>query len=293
MFIFCSYCGRENKETSDFCCGCKNILFGGFLPADKILKKRYRIISLIKSGGMGAIYKATDNDTELTCAVKELLPPFGDEVEQEKVFLWFQREALILSKLAHPNLPSVMDFFINGVRYYLVMEFIEGEDLQTKLFREGRPGFSEKEVIKWMSQVMEVLSYLHNQEPPIIYRDIKPSNIMLKKDGEIKLIDFGLARVIHQKSKTQTIIGTTGYAPLEQLQGKADTRSDIYSLGATMHHLLTGKIPEPFHFKFEPVRNMAPEISTGLENIVMKAVANIPSKRFASAKEMLEALEKI
>ena len=254
MLIFCCQCGKENPDTSDFCSRCKSILFGGFIPEGKVLKERYKVISLVKSGGMGAVYKASDIKFDRFCAIKELLPPFGDREEQEQVFEWFCREAEILSNLSHPNLPGVVDFFMRGVRYYMVMDFVDGRDLDSILMREGSPGLPEKKVVPWAKQILSVLSYLHSREPSIIYRDLKPSNIMLRNDGQIILIDFGVARTIHKKSKTQTIIGTSGYTPLEQLQGKAEFRSDIYALGVTIHHLLTGIMPEAFTFRFKTLK---------------------------------------
>ncbi|MEQ8191057.1 MAG: protein kinase [Candidatus Eremiobacterota bacterium] len=262
----------------------------GPLGEETLLENRYKIIGLIKSGGMGALYRALDMRLESTCAVKELLPFYGRKEEQEEAKKWFKREAAILASLDHPNLPKVSDYFISNNRYYIVMDFIEGDNLKTIVDKTGEKGLEAEKVIKWSKDILKILDYLHTQNPPVIYRDIKPSNIMIHRDGRAILIDFGIARVIDRDSNTEkTVIGTEGYCPVEQYRGKVEARSDIYALGATMHHLLTGLPPVPF--KFEPLREIIPEISPEVEEIVMKSLKEKPQDRFASAKDMLIALD--
>ncbi len=263
----------------------------GPLREETILENRYKIMGLIKSGGMGALYRASDMRLDCICAVKELLPFYGKKEEQEEAKKWFKREAAILAKLDHPNLPKVSDYFISNNRYYIVMDFIEGDNLKTIVDKE-ETGLEPEKVIKWSKDILKILDYLHTQNPPVIYRDIKPSNIMIHRDGRAILIDFGIARVIEKDSTTEkTIIGTEGYSPVEQYRGKVEARSDIYALGATMHHLLTGLPPVPF--KFEPLREIRPEISPELEEIVMKALKEKLQDRFASARDMLVALNSL
>ena len=263
----------------------------GPLREETILENRYKIMGLIKSGGMGALYRASDMRLDCICAVKELLPFYGKKEEQEEAKKWFKREAAILAKLDHPNLPKVSDYFISNNRYYIVMDFIEGDNLKTIVDKE-ETGLATEKVIKWSKDILKILDYLHTQNPPVIYRDIKPSNIMIHRDGRAILIDFGIARVIEKDSTTEkTIIGTEGYSPVEQYRGKVEARSDIYALGATMHHLLTGLPPVPF--KFEPLREIRPEISPKLEEIVMKALKEKVQDRFATAKDMLFALDSL
>ncbi|MEW6040983.1 MAG: serine/threonine-protein kinase [Elusimicrobiota bacterium] len=294
MSIFCSKCGESNKDSAKFCCGCGGGLItasssSGPLTPGTLLENRYKITTLIKTGGMGAVYKANDKKFDNICAVKEFLPPFGNPQEQQQAAVWFQREARILNKMDHPNLPKVSDYFVNNGRYYLVMNFIDGQDLETKLSCEGKPGLPFDKVVEWSKQVLQVLDYLHSQNPPIVYRDIKPGNIMLHKDGRIMLIDFGIARSISQDSQTKkTVIGTSGYAPAEQCRGNAEPRSDLYALGATMHHLITGI--EPLPFRFDPLINIIPSIASNLNDIVMKALKDNVNERFSSAKEMFEKL---
>jgi len=292
MITFCSNCGNQNNETASLCTCCKNPLNlnpVGPLPEGAVLENRYTIVNLIKIGGMGAVYKAKNNKLDSICAIKELLPPYGTLERHSRVTEWFKREAKLMAGLDHPNLPGVFDYFVSNGRYYLVMTFIEGEDLECKLEKEGNPGLPSEKVLAWAKEIAGVLSYLHNQNPPVIYRDMKPSNIMIHKDGRAILVDFGLARVIHHDSRSQkTAIGTTGYAPPEQWRGRAEARSDIYALGATLYHLLTGI--EPLPFRFEPLSKILPEIPPYLEMIIMKALRDNPEERFSCAEEMQKAM---
>ena len=265
MPVYCNKCGKANKDQAKFCfsCGAKmseEILPDKTLSLGSMLENRYKIQERIKKGGMGAVYKAFDTKLNCVCAVKELLPSFGSPEEKEQATDWFQRETRLLANLDHTNLPKVSDYFVtNNNRYYLVMNFIEGEDLESKLETDGNPGLKQEKVFEWATQLLIVLDYLHNQDPPIIYRDMKPANVMIHKDGRAMLIDFGIARALQQDSTTQTIIGTLLYTPLEQLQGKAEPRSDLYALGATMHHILSGIEPVPL-MGFESLKNYNPEI---------------------------------
>lgn len=262
----------------------------GPLPSGLLLNNRYKIEKLLKSGGMGAVYKATDTKFNSFCAVKELLPSYSSDEEQKEAEEWFEREAKLLAGLSHPGLPRVFDYFLISGIYYLVMDFIEGEDLFSILEREGTPGLPQEKVLEWSKEVLRVLDYLHSKNPPVLYRDMKPANIMLGKDGRIFLIDFGIAKVIRDQ-RTQTVIGTEGYASPEQCRGKAEARSDLYSLGATIHHLLTGESPVPF--KFEDPARLVPGISLPLSGVIMKALEKNPKDRFSSAKEMSQALHMI
>lgn len=265
------------------------------LKPDTILNGRYEINSLIKTGGMGSVYKARDLLLEKSpCAVKEMLQPLGDKEEQEYRIKRFQREVKILSELKHPNLPVIKDSFIEDNRYYLVMYYVKGKDLETIMESYGGRGVPEGFVIDWARQILSALDYLHNQDPPVIYRDLKPENVMIRdSDKQVILIDFGLARKINPLSdRTMTAIGTPGYAPQELFQGKPELRVDIYSLGATMHSLLTGQKPVNL-FGFKSVREINPSVTEDLDKIVMKALANHPKDRYKNTKEMKEALDRL
>ena len=290
--ITCSSCGNKNRDGAKFCKKCgfllmQPLLVSGPLPPDTVLVNRYKIINLIKTGGMGAVYKAVDFKFNNICAVKELLPPYGTQEEQKRAALWFKREGKLLNRLEHRSLPKVSDYFICNGRYYLIMNFIEGEDLEIKLQKNGK--LLEDEVVSLARQILEVLDYLHSQKPPVVYRDVKPGNIMINNEGRAILIDFGIARVVSEASKTKkTAIGTAGYAPPEQCRGKVEPRSDLYALGATMHHLLTGI--EPLPFIFEPLKKLIPSVSSELNYTVMKSLELDVENRFPSAKEMLGGL---
>lgn len=261
----------------------------GLLAPGKVLQGRYKIIKHIKVGGMGAIYRAEDTRFPgKICAVKEMLDNFISQDERDKGISDFKREANLLATLTHQNIPKVTDVFTEAGRYYLVMDYIDGEDLEKKLEDNKKP-FSEDQVVKWALQICDVLKYLHSQKPnPIIYRDMKPSNIMITKDGMIKLIDFGIAR--HFQRSGVTNVGTEGYAPREQYRGKAEPRSDIYSLGATMHHLLTNRDPKKDPFLFPPVRQFNSSLSLAIESILDKALKDDINHRYRAVDEFENVL---
>jgi len=290
MAIFCNNCGKENLDIDTHCSSCGEELdIDDSLPEGVILQKRYKIEELLKTGGMGSVYKGLDQRLNRHIAIKELLLTYNNTEEKEYAEKRFQEEAYLLSQLENYHLPTIHDYFIENGRYYLVLSYIEGVDLAQLLEIEGKPGLPEHLVIEWALQILDVLDYLHTREPPIVYRDIKPGNIMIHKDGRIILVDFGIARTIQtDKEVLYTAIGTDGYAPEEQYRGVVTPASDIYSLGVTMHHLLTGEHPVPFNLK--PVRNIAPWVSSELESIVMKAVEFEEKKRYEQARDMKSAL---
>ncbi|MEQ8225774.1 MAG: serine/threonine-protein kinase, partial [Candidatus Eremiobacterota bacterium] len=293
MPIFCNSCGSPNSDEARFCssCGSQITKVSITLTKETVLDGRYKIIELIKAGGMGAVYKAVDNRLDEPCAVKEMFSNYTTQEDQSYAEKRFYQEAKTLAKLRHINLPRVIDHFQHQGKFYLVMDFIEGEDLEAILKREGKGGLAEKRVVEYSIQILDVLAYLHNQPSPIVYRDLKPPNIMIQRnDGKIMLIDFGIARTVQPGSVTKkTSVGTEGYIAPEQYVGKPEPRSDIYSLGATMHHLLTGMEPMiPFHFT--PANKINPLITDMLNDFVMKALQMKPEDRFSTAEEMKKIL---
>jgi len=257
------------------------------LSPGSILKQRYRVSSVIGQGGMSTVYLVEDLTLENSWAMKETLDIFPDR-DKSEIISQFQKEAKILAGLSHPSLPRVIDYFTENDRHYLVEEFIKGKPSDEVLAESGR--FDEMRIIQWALQVCELLSFLHNNG--IIYRDLKPSNIMIDPSERVYLVDFGIARFFQgTRSKDTVIIGTPGYASPEHYgRGETDARSDIYSFGATLHHMLTGRDPAdtPFHFEIPYVIN--PLISAATSSIIMKCLDMDPSRRFQSAAEVKQAL---
>ena len=266
------------------------------LEQNDMLQDRYRIVQVLGGGGMGQVYLA--HDTRLAnkpCAVKELVPdPHATPDEEKRNAAQFHQEAAVLAHLSHPNLPNVSDYFDERGCFYLVMDYIKGETPEQQLLRSPK-GLPQENVVEWAIQLCDVLEYLHSQTPPVIFRDMKPANVMLTPEGEVKLIDFGVARLFDPTKRTDTLkMGTAGYAPPEQYAGQGQTtpRSDIYALGATLHELLTGENPTVHPFVFTPPRKLNSAISPSLSDAVMRAVRLDPTDRFPSAKAMRGALEK-
>jgi serine/threonine protein kinase len=245
----------------------------GPLPGGTLLQKRYLIQKLIGGGGMGVVYLAQDQRlANRPCAIKEMVDHFIDPQQRREANEYFAREADTLAQLRHPSIPAISDRFDQANRHYLVMEYVEGRNLEEEMAALGHP-LDEGVVIDIARQLCEVLSYLHSFSPPIVYRDMKPSNVMLTPKGKAMLIDFGIARLFKVASKG-TMIGTLGFAPPEQYQGQVDPRSDIYSLGATLHYVLTGRDPEKFPpFSFPPVQSLRANVSANLAGAVDRALS--------------------
>ncbi len=263
-------------------------------PGAELQHKRYRIEKAVAKGGMGAVYRAFDQHFKKPCAVKEMLDNFSNEEEREQSLQWFAREANMLLELHHPAIPRVFDFFAENGHNYLIMEFVEGRTLAQVLDEEGQPrGLPEARVRNWAVQICNVLAYLHSQNPPVIFRDLKPSNIMVTNDDKIKLIDFGIARSFEGAGRQATVIMTLGYAPPEQLEGKPEPRSDIYALGATLHRLLTrheATNNKPSIFDFPTIRSIRPEVTQPFDDIIGRALQKNPASRWASATQMEQAI---
>lgn len=265
------------------------------LPDGTLLQGRYRITGLLGVGGMSIVYKALDlhfSNVERVCAIKEMFYRGTDERDRRQRLESFDREAGLLAVLSHPAIPKIYDYFAAGGRAYLVQEFVPGRNLEV-LSRQRGKGIPEVDLRDWGMQICDVLIYLHGQQPhPIVFRDLKPSNIMLGPHGALMVIDFGIARAL-QRTQRGTMIGTEGYAAPEQYRGIADPRVDVYALGATLHHLATADDPRyqtPFTFDQRRPRMLNPEISERLEQVILKAVAYAADERYPSALELKLAL---
>ncbi len=276
------------------------------LKAGEILRERYKIRRIIGQGGMGSIYLADDLRLEgRLCALKEVehdssLPE--DMLQQARD--QFLREATVLARLDHPNLPKVSDFFSEEKRDYLVMDFVPGKDLRT-LMTESRHKdtfLSEQEVLTWAAQLADALFYMHAQDPPILHRDIKPSNLKLTPSGLIKLVDFGLVKILASEEMTITVLqgrGTALYTPLEQYggdSGHTDVRSDVYAFGATLYHLLTNQPPVEARERFLhpgsqiPPRRLNPSLSVRTDRAIQWAMSLHPDDRPQNVETFRQAL---
>ncbi|MGA2111983.1 MAG: serine/threonine-protein kinase [Anaerolineales bacterium] len=276
------------------------------LPADHLLRNRYRLRKVIGHGGMGAIYLAEDERlTGRLCALKEIEhDPSLPRATTKEAHEQFYREASVLARLDHPNLPKVSDFFSTNGRDYLVMDYVAGKDLR-ELMNEARAQNTTlplEQVLGWFSQLLDALQYMHNQDPPIVHRDIKPSNIKVTPIGVVKLVDFGLVKLLVPDEMTITVVqgrGTALYTPLEQYgadTGHTDTRSDIYSLSATLYHLLTNSPPAEAKQRFlspdalVPPRRLNPDIPASVEHALLWGMALHPDDRPANIDAFREAL---
>ena len=256
---------------------------------------RYLIQDVIGVGGMGSVYRARDlhfpNVVKLV-AVKEMVNTAPDPLVRQTIVQNFEREANLLATLSHPAIPRIYDYFTNDDRAYLVLEYIHGKDLEA-VISETNGFLTEEQVMTWAIELCDVLSFLHNHKPdPIIFRDMKPSNVMIDHNGDVKLIDFGIAKTF-QTGQKGTMIGTEGYSPPEQYRGEATPLADLYALGATLHHALSRRDPRmepPFSFEERPLRKINPGVSVELETVVNKALQYNPEDRFESASEMKDSL---
>lgn len=333
-FVACPICGQTNKPESRFCrrCGspmvveapipcfqCGHGLRPGahFCPQCGQLQKQqtpiryetgklppqsavtdgngetYLISSLIAKGGMGAVYKAVRPSDQTVWAIKEMSESVVDSKDWDQALAAFYEEARLLQTLAHDNLPAVIDVFEDRHRHYMVMDFIDGHTL-TELMSQAGGTLTAGEVVEWGKQLCLVLDYLHKHNPPIIYRDLKPDNVMVETGTKrVKLIDFGIARRFKGGKKSDTVhLGTSGYAAPEQY-GKSgresDASTDIYALGATLHHLLTGLDPSQNPFNFPDIQSHA-KVSADVAAAITRAVKLRPEQRYQSAAEMYEML---
>lgn len=271
---------------------------------DTILRERYRVTNIVGQGGMGSIYRAEDLRLPgRYCAIKEVHPDPSQSAElQAQARAQFLQEASILAQLDHPNLPKVSDFFSEDGYEYLVMDFVAGKDLKQLLDENDGP-FSEDEVLAWAEQIMDALAYLHRQDPPVLHRDIKPANIKLTPDGRIKLVDFGLVKLLAPDDyRTITVVqgrGTALYTPLEQYggdSGHTNVRTDIYALGATFYHLLTDVPPPDAKARFlnprvlQPITRLNPDVSAPVEAALDWALEMHPDERPSTIDEFYQAL---
>jgi outer membrane protein assembly factor BamB len=282
-------------ETTQFGTGDDQENGSRTLKPNTLLMGRYRILGVLGGGGMGTVYQARDMnfpDVKRLVAVKEMLTP--DNSQRASTLSTFRRESNLLASLNHPSIPKIYEFFDTNDRAYVVMEYINGSDLEIILNKTRQLPIDK--VIDWAIEMCDVLEYLHSHSPsPIVFRDIKPANIMIDSFGKVRLIDFGIAKVFVDNKK-HTMIGTEGYSAPEQYRGDVTPLSDVYGLGATLHHILTRRDPRlepPFSFNERPIAQLNPNVPQPLISIIDRALAISPADRFQSCAEMKKALETV
>lgn len=322
----CPYCNAENRDGVRFCSNCGKPLnptsitatapasspgitatvpasspgsnSRSLTPGSRVQGGRYVIKKILGQGGMGAALLATDLRLDSKpVVIKELISDNTDPAKLQEDVRNFKREVATLAHLDHPLIPNVTDHFQEGSRYFMVQEYVEGENLEERMDRVNQP-MKERDVLSYASQILDILDYLSQETPPIVHRDIKPANIIIgNKDKRAHLVDFGIARadVTRNAQRKQTsALGTPGYAPPEQYQGNADPRSDLYALAATLHHLLTNRDPRNHPpFTYPPLRTLNPQLSPEIERVMSRALINDPNQRYQSAAAMKKDVDDI
>ena len=306
----CPYCNAENRDGVRFCNNCGKPLDpaaarGGatvtsrsLTPGSRLQGGRYVIKKILGEGGMGAALLATDLRLDgKSVVIKELISDNTDPAKLQEDVRNFKREVATLAHLDHPLIPNVTDHFQEGPRYFMVQEYVEGENLEERMDRVNQP-MKEREALGYASQVLDILDYLSQETPPIVHRDIKPANIIIgTKDKRAHLVDFGIARADETRNaqrKQTSALGTPGYAPPEQYQGNADPRSDLYALAATLHHVLTNRDPRNHPpFTYPPVRTLNPQLSPEIEKVLTRALINDINQRYQSAAAMRKDIDDI
>ena len=314
--MICPYCHTENRDGVSYCSNCGKYIGAGPAPSQTTTSGgttvhsrtltvgtalqggRYMVKKVLGEGGMGAALLATDKRLDnKPVVIKELISDSSDPGKFKEDEKNFKQEVVTLAHLDHPLIPNVTDNFEENSRYFMVQEYVEGENLEDRI-DHLQAAMKEREVLGYASQVLDVLEYLAQQTPPIVHRDIKPANIIISdKDKRAHLVDFGIARADVAKNarrKQTSALGTPGYAPPEQYQGNADPRSDLYALGASLHHLLSNRDPRNFPpFSYPPLRTVNPQISADTERVIAKAVNNDVTQRYQSATAMKRDIDDI
>src|SRR5256712_5073654 len=311
----CTYCNTQNRDGVHFCNNCgrplptastaassttgsTNIGSRSLTPGSRLQGGRYILKKMLGQGGMGTAVLATDIRLDSkSVVIKELLSDNTDPARMQEDVRNFKREVATLAHLDHPLIPNVTDHFQEGSRYFMVQEYVEGENLEERMDRVNQP-MKEREALGYASELLDILDYLAQETPPIVHRDIKPANIIIgTKDKRAHLVDFGIARadVARNTQRKQTsALGTPDYAPPEHYQGNADPRSDLYALAATLHHLLTNRDPRNHPpFTYPPVRTQNLQLSSEIERVLTKALNNDINQRYQSAAAMKREVDDI
>jgi tRNA A-37 threonylcarbamoyl transferase component Bud32 len=289
---FCPICGADLENPQH----ARARAATGFLRPHYLLRNRYSIMQKLAQGGQSAVYLATDvRANNEPRAIKEMSQAKLQPHELERAIVGIQREAEMLARLNHPAIARVFEQFTDDDKYYLAMEYVPGHTLEDEMIERGTPVRWE-EAARWGAILAEVLNFLHSQQPAIIYRDLKPSNVMLCLNGSLKLIDFGIARWFTQAQSRDTAqLGTDGYAPVEQYASRSEPRSDLYALGASLYHLLTGRVPLSAPLRMADdglpaIRSLNPTVPDSVERVIAKAMALQATDRYPDAQALRDAL---
>ncbi|HID65238.1 MAG TPA: hypothetical protein EYP49_21180 [Anaerolineae bacterium] len=280
--LHCPHCGARNRSMAQFCQQC------GLRLGAPLLQNRYQVLRPLAQGGMGTVYQAEDTQLfKRRCVVKEMLTHHLSPADRAEAERNFRREAALLATLRHPSIPQIYEYFVEGDRYYLVMEYVEGESLADRMARSGP--LPEAEVFRYAAQICDVLVYLSTRRPPVVHRDVKPTNIILRGDpAQAILVDFGVAKPKAGRGQDTAAWGTMGYAAPEQAAGQAEPRSDVYALAATIYHALTGDDPGDHPFNFPALAKLSPR----LRDMLGQALNQDADQRL-NAQEMKAALSSL
>jgi len=312
--MFCPKCGSKNRDTASFCIFCghnlseeKTIVNAKMtkdsslatpavatIGAGSVLDGRYIITRQLAAGGMGKLWLADDKKMSFPVVIKEMIQASLSEKKLKYIIKRFKQEARLLFRLKHKSLPRVVDFFNWENNFYMIMEYVEGKNLSEILGEKPNGRFEVSECFILMARVLDIIIYLHNQDPPIIHRDIKPGNIMLAANGEVLLVDFGLARPLEEGKEGTARVGTHGFASPEHHTGKFHKSSDLYSFGATFHYILSGEDPRKrMPFIFPPLSDYRDDVPAGLQNITERLLKLKYRNRYQRAEEVSKDMEKI
>jgi len=296
MIPCCLNCGNEKIENYHFCIRCGSELSDiaplQILAGGMVLDKRYKIDSLLRESDGGIVYKAEDTRFKTLCVVKELFLNYGEINDFKNYVEKIREEINLFCNSRHPCIPVITNYFVEKGRHYLVMDYFEGKSLKSILEDRGNPGLLQEDVKSWTMQILDMLDYAHHQEPPIIYRDINPDNIMIKdNDHRVVFLDFYLSSS-DPEAKAKGILPAGDYSAPEEKKGEFGFRSDIFALGATVYYLLTGKSENFSEGKFPPLKNCISEVNGDFVTIIEKSLSFNQEERYESAQEMKEELLK-
>lgn len=265
-----------------------NTAFVPLEPEQVLCGGKLKIVRQLAFGGLSAIYLALKDNLDMVVLKEAVVPPNADEASRAQAEQYLEREAQFLSKLSHPNIARVMDHFVDAGRHYLMLEYFNGPDLRQYVKQNGV--VSQTVALKWACEILKILSYLHEQDPPLIHRDLTPDNLVLTNEGKLILIDFGAANQFVGKA-TGTVVGKQAYIPPEQLRGKTVTQSDIYAFAGTLYYLMTGKDPMPL--APSKLKKLIQDADDELDAIVAKCSAFEVNDRYQTAQEVLSVVEPV